>query len=213
MRSLLFPWVFLPVLAAAQINNGVAVVGVISAGGPSSANASTQATELAGRHPNGTTSIPFQRLVNDIQETWSWRVNITDIAVPNEPTNLGMSSANYSEHLHMVNTQWELQWPDDNNASESFTDYLERIDSRAEFNAMILHLPSNITHAYSNQTNGNCTTILGDDCVRSIESAASTGGYITTSDLTGCTSTLDVARPGTGAGLGFGKIIQKQIWS
>ena len=198
---------FLPLLAAAQTDNYVGGVGVISPGGPSAVNASLKATELAGRHPNGTASTTFQRLVDETQETWTWRVNVTDIAVPNEPTNLGMSSANSSEHLHIVNTQWELQWPDNNNASESFTDFLRRIDSRAYFNAMILNLPSNITRAYSNQTNGNCTAVLGDDCVRSIESAASTGNYLKTSDLTGCASTLNVARPGTGADLGFGKIV------
>lgn len=207
MHSIYSLWCFFPILVAALDENSVAGVGIISPGGPSAVNASTQATELAGRHPNGTTSTTFQRLVDDIQTTWTWRVNITDIAVPNEPTNLGMSSANFSEHLHVVNTQWELQWPDDNNASESFTDYLIGIDSEAWFNAMILNLPSNITRAYSNQTNGNCTTILGDDCVRSIQSAASTGGYLKTSDLTGCASTLDVARPNSGADLSFGQFV------
>ena len=207
MQSIHFLWCFLLIFTAAQTGNSVAGVGILSPGGPSGVNASTQATELAGRHPNGTASTTFQRLVDDTSETWTWRVNITDIAVPNEPVNLGMSSANFSEHLHIVNTQWELQWPDGNNSSESFTDYLRRIDSRAYFNAMILNLPSNITQAYSNQTNGNCTTILGDDCVRSIKSAVSLGGNLQTSDLTGCASTLDVARPNTGADLGFGKIV------
>jgi hypothetical protein len=57
----------------------------------------------AGRLPNGTSSVDFTRTFNNTPETWNWRINTTELAVPYPIDDLGKPGANYSQVLKVAN--------------------------------------------------------------------------------------------------------------
>ncbi|KAG4427513.1 hypothetical protein IFR05_017003, partial [Cadophora sp. M221] len=164
--------------------------GILSFGRGQDAGAQ-QAFEAAARSPNATSSISFNRTdFNTVQE-WAWRINITDVPLPNDFSDLGMSSANASENIHVVNTLFELQWPGASQ-NQSLQSYLQSINSSLLMTAVEISLPSSFTSSYSNQTNGTCADILGNQCTQSLMTAASSmGAGFGTSGLDGCADSLD----------------------
>lgn len=66
---------------------------------------SEQLLEQAGRNPNQTSSASFNFAPGNApgDSIWIWCVSVTDVAVPDAYYN--------ASGLHVVNTQWDLQWP------------------------------------------------------------------------------------------------------
>jgi hypothetical protein len=141
--------------------------------GPGDSPAILQIFEAAGQHPNETDSITFVRDFNDAEETWTWRVNVTDIAVPNKISDLGDPSASSSTGYHVANTQWQLQWPGNN--SSSLQSFLAERNLNVTFNALSIFLTSNITSKYNADDRGNCTNLLGSKCTQAISDATRHG--------------------------------------
>jgi hypothetical protein len=162
-------------------------IGIGSGVGPWPLASGQQAGEEAGRHPNATSSVTFQRSYKNSLETWAWRINITDLAIPNNPNQFGNSSANASLGLHVANTQWELTWP---SGADNFTEFLNERNMSARFAAYLANKPANITDRYNASANGDCTALLGKECLDAIKRSA---GSTTTQDLVGnneCADTL-----------------------
>jgi hypothetical protein len=153
--------------------------------------------EAAGRQPNATNSITFTRTFNNILETWTWRINTTELAVPDPIYNLGKPDANYSQGLKVANIQWQLQWPGSGEEDGSFQSFLVTRNATALFSTVIINLPSNITDRYQDGDNGDCATILSEECVQSLTDVASS--------RKGCENTLSVDVGGVRSGVGFSK--------
>jgi hypothetical protein len=101
----------------------------------------------AGCQPNGTSSIDFTRTFNNTPETWNWRINTTELAVPFPVDDLGKPEANYSQGLKVANIQWQLQWPGSDEEGSSFQSFPKARNATASFEAVIVNLPNNITTA------------------------------------------------------------------
>jgi hypothetical protein len=78
---------------------------------------------------------------------------------------------------------------------------------RVSFTTLLSNKPSNITNRYNETDNGNCATILGDQCTQSLTQSASKDSTITFLSLRGCENTLMVNQGGRDDGASFGKII------
>jgi hypothetical protein len=164
-------------------------IGLGSGNGPWPLAEGFKKGEEAGRTPNATRSVTFQHKFNNTNETWGWRINITDLAIPNNPNQFGNASANSSENHHVTNTQWQLTWPGDD---DTFNEYLQKRNVTASFAAYIGVLPSNVTNRYdASNTNGDCTALLGADCVAGLRVGAS-GNTPSILSQNGCESTLDL---------------------
>ena len=192
-----------PLLGLAAAASGEASDNSLPTFGPSKPGPGTSPealviSEAAGRTPNATNSVSFTRTYNNAPETWTWRINITDIAAPNRISDLGSPSANFSQGQHFVNTQWQLQWPGD---TQTFQAFLEQRNLTVSFTALVSNKPTNITDKYG--TGGDCGPVLGDECTSSIVHAVQNKNPEFAS-LAGCDSTLDV-HIGDGTGISFGK--------
>jgi hypothetical protein len=153
----------------------------------------------AGRQSNGTSSIDFTRTFNNTPETWNWRINTTELAVPSPIDDLGKPEANYSQGLKVANIQWQLQWPGSDEDGSSFQSFLKARNATASFEAVIVNLPDNITDGYKDEDNGSCKTILGEQCVQSLADDSSS--------REGCEHTLSVDIGGIRSGGDFSKCI------
>jgi hypothetical protein len=118
MRTNSAMWMLL-VFSASAKNNGLPVSGPYKPGIGSTPEA-LKISEAAGRQLNVTSAVTSTRTYNNIPEIWTWRVNITEIAVPDQISDLGMPSANFSQGLHVANTQWQLEWPTDDDSLQMF---------------------------------------------------------------------------------------------
>jgi hypothetical protein len=163
-----------------------------------------QVFEDAGRQPNATSSVTFKRTFERAEENWTWRINVTEVAVPNNLNDIGKESANYSQGLRVAHTQWQLEWPGD---EETLQDYLARTNRSIRISEMISDKPRNITDRYKDEDNGNCTSVLGDKCTRSLTLAASSSGSVSFSSVKDCEDTLPINRGGLETNVGFGKIM------
>jgi hypothetical protein len=156
----------------------------------------------AGRNPNSTSSVTFSRISNNTAEEWTWRINITDLAVSNNSlANLGEDDADYSEGLRIVNTQWELDWPGENE-DETFGEWMAaRQWDGVRILATIMNMPANITEQTATADGGDCSPFLGEQCTASLMQAADVymGSGQVFSNLDGCSDTF------SGGGVGFGK--------
>jgi hypothetical protein len=153
----------------------------------------------AGRQSNGTSSNDFTRTFNNTPETWNWRINTTELAVPSPIDDLGKPEANYSQGLKVANIQWQLQWPGSDEDGSSFQSFLKARNATASFEAVIVNLPDNITDGYKDEDNGSCKTILGEQCVQSLADDSSS--------REGCEHTLSVDIGGIRSGGDFSKCI------
>lgn len=194
-------WAMFALLVPAQ-NTGLPVSGPLSPG-PGRTPEEWRVSEAAGRQPNATNSVTFMRTYNNTPETWTWRINVTDMAIPNQISDLGSPSANFSQGLHVANTQWQLQWPGN---SDSFQSFLRERNVSVSFTALMTNKPSNITDRYNDADNGNCTNMLGDKCTQSLIQTAARGSPIGFATLEGCENTLAVSGGNQGGGTSFGKI-------
>lgn len=158
-------------------------------------------SETAGRHPNGTSAVTFSRTYNDVPETWTWRINVTDFAVPDRLDDLGTSEASFSEGFHVANTQWQLDWP---GSDDSFQSFLAERNMTVSFTAYLSHKSSSVINAYVDGDNGNCSSILGDQCTQSLTESASKYPA-TIAGLAGCESTLNAETGDLESALGFGE--------
>jgi hypothetical protein len=157
-------------------------------------------SELAGQHPNASTFVTFSRPYNNTPEVWTWRVNISEIAIPDDLADLGQPFASFSENLHAANVQFQVDWPSEDDTLQAF---LTKRHMSVEFVTMIKHLPFNVTDKYDLQNDaqdGNCANVLGQTCVDSITEMASV--YPSTmnwENRVGCKDTLLVQPlPGRG---------------
>ncbi|KAE8836604.1 hypothetical protein PTNB73_04561 [Pyrenophora teres f. teres] len=153
-----------------------------------------QVSENVGRYPDDTELVTFSRMYNGTQEEWSWRINVTNVPVPNEISQLGMKGADSSEGHQVVNVQWQLGWPNDRNTS--LQQYLTERNIKASFGAMISNKPANITKKYENDDNGDCMPLLGEQCVQSLTQSASKGDAIHFDGLEGCADSLELQGDG-----------------
>jgi hypothetical protein len=168
--------------------------------GPGDSTVALQAFEDAGRRPNASDSFTFSRDFNNTQENWTWRINVTDLAIPNEHSELGSPSASYSRDSRVANTQWQLQWPGD---SDTFQSFLSERNVVFSFNALSIFLPSNVTDLYNADDNGNCTNLLGSECTQSITREMGTTGDTLQIGFPSCQNKIGVMgflQPGGAAG-------------
>jgi hypothetical protein len=194
MRTSSLLWTVLTASAPSQAIDSVwGDIGVGAGNGPWRSDEGYKKGEEAGRHPNATRSVTFQHKYQNTDETWGWRVNITDLAIPNNPSQFGNASANSSENHHITNTQWQLTWPGN---EDTFNDFLQNRNVTASFAAYIGVLPSNVTSRYdAANSNGDCTALLGADCVAGLKSGATGTSNIDILGRKGCESTLDQRGP------------------
>jgi hypothetical protein len=188
MRTSSLVWTVLAASAPSHaIDQTWGNIGIGSGPGPWTLAEGLNKGEEAGRTPNATRSVTFQHKYENTNETWGWRINITDLAIPNNPNQFGNASANSSENHHVTNTQWQLTWPGND---DTFNEFLQKRNLTASFAAYIGVLPSNVTNRYdASNPNGDCTALLGADCVAGLMSGASdnTPSII---GQNGCDSTL-----------------------
>jgi len=116
----------------------------------------------AGRQPNDTSSATFNFApsnLSDSDSSWTWRVNISEVAVPDS-----------SDGLQVVNTQWDLQWP----GAGSLQSFVARAGlNGSEGGGLCLtvaefDLLPNVTSRYSESDQGNCSAVLGDQCAEKL---------------------------------------------
>ncbi len=146
--------------------------------------------------------LTFTRQFNGTPEKWTWRINITDIAVPDDVIDFGNSSANFSQGLHVSNIQRQLGWPGED---ESLQQLVKRRNVTMYFNTIIKSLPSNITRKYNDTGDGDCAPILGPSCALYLANVV--GPSMSLSQVQGCASTLDVQSGELDFGVGFGKLL------
>lgn len=120
----------------------------------------------AGRQPNETSSASFYFAPgnfsnSDSDATWTWRVNISEVAVPDDAGS------------RVVNTQWGLQWP----GAGSLHSFVERAGLVGNNHSGLclaiarFGLPSNITSRYSQSDAGNCSAVVGSECLERFRDA------------------------------------------
>ncbi|KAI1817292.1 hypothetical protein GGS20DRAFT_592201 [Poronia punctata] len=159
-------------------------------------------SEVAGRHPNATTSVNFKRTYNNTEETWSWRINVTELALPDDISDLGTKEAVYSRGWRIANTQWELGWPG-KKGDETLEEYLAERNLNASFTTMMATKPASVTANYDDADEGDCEGVLGDECLASIVEAARKGETEKLGKLDGCKDTLGAKGHGLDDGVGF----------
>lgn len=201
MQQQLLPWVLFTISALAQ-DIRLPVSGPNKAGFAGTPNG-LRVLETNGRTPNATTSVPFNRTYNGTIEQWRWRVNVTDIAVPDSISSIGRNDVNFTQGLRVANTQWQLEWPA--SVGQTLEGSLRARDGIAYFTALISNKPWSITDGYSDDNDGDCAPILGEECVESLTEAASRGTVLFTG-LEGCEDTLIPNDGGSDDGASFGKL-------
>ena len=76
----------------------------------------------------------------------------------------------------------------------------------AQFGAMISNKPREVTVNIGED--GNCTKLLGEECLQSLKQAASEGGTISFGGYDGCANTLDTHGDGNLDGnVAFGRLL------
>lgn len=128
------------------------------------------AAVAAGRTPNATSNVVFKALVDGTEQMFTWRVNITELTLPNDIQTFGQPSAtNFSKGLHAANTQWQLEWPQ-GGSNRSLQSFLSDNRQRTFFiSAGINYAPVSITKSWTNPRDGNCSSLLGATCVAELQ--------------------------------------------
>jgi hypothetical protein len=179
--------------------------------GPGDTPEALHVSDAAGRHPNATTSVTFQRKYNNTKEEWTWRVNLTEIAVPDNISDLGDSSANFSKGLHIVNTQWQLEWPTSssnggaNSSNNTFEAFLQERNMNASFTSLVVKHSSKIADDYDDDDNGDCKKVLGRDCAKALTDAVSKDLSEQLSALNNCKDVFGNDGSSLDDGVSFGK--------
>lgn len=128
-----------------------------------------QLFEAAGRQPNFTNSVSFQFAPGNLSEseadtTWTWFLNTTDIALPDDVSPRVMPGA------RVLNQQWALQWPGGGNLQSSIDRWglQDNTTSGLCFGTATWAVPSNISSRYSNARPGNCSAVVGAECAAAL---------------------------------------------
>ncbi|KAF2845926.1 hypothetical protein T440DRAFT_482958 [Plenodomus tracheiphilus IPT5] len=166
--------------------------------------------EEAGQNPNASDIVTFAQSFNNTPEDWKWRINISEIAVPNDLNDLGLANANFSEGLHVVHTQWQLEWPGEEDDLRSFI--RSRNIDRLDFSALMARVESNLTDHFEDSDNGDCTPMLGQRCIDAIRQRAGATGTLSWSPrpLEGCEIALDDRDSSKGRAVGFSLLADDQ---
>ncbi|KDN60632.1 hypothetical protein CSUB01_04967 [Colletotrichum sublineola] len=120
--------------------------------------------------PNKTHSVKFRPFedsgasnVQLTQDEWTWRVNVTELALPPLPSNL--STAGIDKPSTFVTT-YDLTWPAGGNISSAMR------GSSAPFcvTAFDYLFPANVTDQYTTADSGSadCERIFGEDCMNAL---------------------------------------------
>lgn len=166
-----------------------------------SSNALPAAARAAiGHHPNLTHSVSFP--FDGTDGSWTWRVNVTDLAVPNIGIE-GLGHDNqtgdysFSDGTRTILTQWDLQWP----VAGGLEDYLYNhggINASLCYTSIALLFPPNVTKNYNSDAgNGDCTGLLGQECTTAVVNALSnmrscSQGPSSIFQLDACQGTLNI---------------------
>lgn len=158
-------------------------------GGPGIVRSATPGAAIvaaAGRTPNATTNATWiAKLGNGPIVQWTWRVNLTNVPVPNNVDDLGTPKANFSEDLRSANTQYELIWPSAAaGTNESLNEFLRASGTNISFNNVQLTLPSGAQ--FTSYANGSCRSILSDECIQGLKRNAQAGSGLLFRYIDGC---------------------------
>lgn len=155
---------------------------------------------------------------------WTWTVNVTDVPTSNfhEPVAGSTAGSRNYTNPHFVNTVYSLQWP----GGGELTTYLNNATHNASglsatlcmATVQLQGLPSNVTDKFQPSDNGDCSSVLGPECVRAYLSALTTNNIVADSCAAGpqfssikeCNSTLAVAP--CGGSVGYGEHATLQNW-
>jgi hypothetical protein len=148
--------------------------------------------------PNITSSVTFSRTTNNTLEDWTWRINITDHAVPNDWESSSQEApADFSEGLRIVTTTWDLE-PPGLAEDESFGNWMTaRGWEGVRITGSIASKPARVIDGYSDADGGNCTHVLGEQCMASLVDYVSNSQLpsVDFSSLEGCADTLNAPGP------------------
>lgn len=103
----------------------------------------------------------------------------------------------------MVNAQWGLALAEEDG---SLSNWLAQQNMNLTVQTLMTSKPTNITESYSNEDDGDCSSVLGDQCTQSIMMASdSARGAVDFAGLEGCEDTLNAGSGGGSDGTSFGK--------
>lgn len=129
--------------------------------------------EAAGRQPNETRSVSFNFDPGNLSEsnadtTWTWLVNTTDLAVPEQVI---------PGDLRVVNQQWALQWPGGGNLESALNRWGIEGNRTQQLciGAATWSLLPNVTSRYVDAEPGDCSAVLGTDCADRIRTQSLIG--------------------------------------
>lgn len=198
-------------LSARQFTEGpdIGINGFSSIPGNGDATPAQQALfASAGRSSNTSTEASFPFSLDSPNENWTWRVNVTNVALPAD------LSPNGLENYSAAYLQWDLQWSGGRNLKE----YLgpatgQDPTARASLciKAQSYPVPSNVTSRYSADDNGNCSSVLGNECATAVADAlgkqnSCSGLLAFAAGMAACQDSLGTGMSG-GGGLQIGKLL------
>jgi len=120
--------------------------------------------------PNATRSIKLRPFADSgtsstqlSQDEWTWRVNVTELALPRLPSNL--SAAGIDSPSTFVTT-YDLSWPTGGNISSG----LRGSSSPFCVTAFDYLFPANVTDLYTEADDGStdCGPVLGEECLSAL---------------------------------------------
>ncbi|KAI1809060.1 hypothetical protein GGS20DRAFT_573731 [Poronia punctata] len=135
---------------------------------PPNADNITRDLIVNGRaHPNATRSVAFKPFaeVDELDEVeWTWRVNVSDFAVPNSK---GSDGLDILQDPHIVDTSYDFTWSGGRNLGAFLK---STTDAFCIQNLDLLATPANISNTYTddNTHSTDCTPMLGADCVDAV---------------------------------------------
>ncbi|KAK0796789.1 hypothetical protein LTR75_010090 [Friedmanniomyces endolithicus] len=142
--------------------------------------------EQAALTPNNTNTIPF---TIDSSEGWSWRVNITNVAVPNATAASSGDGASLTPDPHVAYTTYDLRWPNSGTLNDQLISMANTSGAASSGLDMCAYVTTGIV---AKQAQSNCSSALGDQCVQSIlndlanSPNAATCGWAPMATLQGC---------------------------
>lgn len=162
-------------IVLAALNSAIAFAQYHASSGQSSSGVlpgalPQRAAAAAGRHPNATREVTFTRTLNSTSETWTWRLNVTEIDLPNDVQNYGKPNQDYSKGYQVVNVQWQLDWPKSKDGSQqSLQSYLAETEQQLYLGGLAYRFPMSVMANWTNPSNGDCTSLLGEKCIAAIQ--------------------------------------------
>lgn len=170
--------------------------------------------QTAAESPDNTSSVTFSESFDGANnQTWSWRINITNVAVPNATVPYPGESPAITPDPHVAYTTYDLSWPGSGTLNDQLADLVNSTEGGnvlPETNLCVYvvgasSFPSSIANKYSASENGGCSDTLGSQCVQSVLGAVNGYDFSTqrcpqspfSTSLNGCGTSL-----GSGDGLG-----------